>query len=141
MTLQTHICRWLLAIFVMAIIFAFSSTPSNELPNFGLIDFLVKKTSHALGYAILSLCFLRAIRINEKVRWYWLAFFLSVLYSATDEFHQGFVPGRHPSPMDVGIDSFGAAFALTFMCLYPNAKKGLVTLFHPFWPCNRHTKL
>ena len=118
MTLQAKIRRWLPAIFMMAIIFAFSSTPSNELPNFGLLDFLVKKTSHALGYAILSLCFLRAVRRGEKGSWYLLAFLLSVLYSVTDEFHQGFVSGRHPSPVDIGIDSFGAMLALIFSRLF-----------------------
>ncbi|SRR5581483_7006489 len=114
MTAQAKIRRWLPAILMMGIIFAFSSTLSSELPNFGLLDFLIKKTSHALGYAILALCFLHAVRRDEKARWYWLAFLLSVLYSATDEFHQGFVSGRHPSPIDAGIDSFGAMLALIF---------------------------
>jgi len=117
MPLQIRIRRWLPAVLMMAIIFAFSSTPSNELPNFGLLDFLVKKTGHALGYAILSLCLLHAVRRDEKARGYWLAVLLSILYAATDEFHQGFVPGRHPSLIDVGIDSFGAGLALVFTWL------------------------
>lgn len=32
---------------------------------------------------------------------------VGVLYAASDEFHQSFVPGRGPSIVDVGIDSLG----------------------------------
>ena len=32
---------------------------------------------------------------------------VGVLYAASDEFHQSFVPGRSPSIVDVGIDSLG----------------------------------
>lgn len=137
MTFKTEIRRWLPAILIMAIIFAFSSTPSSDLPNFGSLDFLVKKTGHALGYAILSLCYLAAIRRDKKARWFWIAFLLAVLYSITDEFHQGFVAGRRPSPMDVGIDSFGAALALIFTRIYPDVKNRLVS---SFFPCNHHTE-
>ena len=37
---------------------------------------------------------------------------LAVLYAITDELHQGFVAGRHPSPVDVGIDATGALIAV-----------------------------
>jgi VanZ family protein len=39
------------------------------------------------------------------------AFALCVAYSATDEWHQTFVHGRHGTPVDVGIDAVGAATA------------------------------
>jgi VanZ family protein len=77
----------------------------------------MKKTSHALGYAILALCYLSGLSRTQNKGQYILAFILAVLYSASDEFHQRFVPGRHPSPIDVGIDSFGAALALIFTYL------------------------
>ncbi len=32
---------------------------------------------------------------------------VGVLYAASDEFHQSFVPGRGPSIVDIGIDSLG----------------------------------
>ncbi|MBK9782380.1 MAG: VanZ family protein [Anaerolineales bacterium] len=42
-----------------------------------------------------------------------MAWLLAVLYSATDEFHQSFVPGRHAAVTDVLVfDSFGAMIAL-----------------------------
>jgi VanZ family protein len=44
---------------------------------------------------------------------YLLAWLLALIFSATDEFHQSFVPGRHASAFDVLVfDNFGAAFAL-----------------------------
>jgi hypothetical protein len=43
--------------------------------------------------------------------WAW-AFALAVLHAASDELHQGFVAGRHPSALDVAIDAGGALLAL-----------------------------
>lgn len=100
---------------MMAAIFAFSSIPSAEMPNFGLMDYLVKKGGHALGYGLLALaylCGLKGERSGILPSQFFIAWVLATLYSATDEFHQSFVPGRHPAITDVMIDSFGAALAL-----------------------------
>jgi len=106
---------WGPAFLVMAAIFTFSSIPSVELPNFGLLDFLVKKGAHALGYGLLALSYLWGLK-NERnkiePRLLIFAWILATLYSASDEFHQSFVPGRHPAVMDVLIDSLGAALTL-----------------------------
>lgn len=85
------------------------------MPNFGLVDFLVKKSGHALGYGLLAFTFLHGLKgesQNAHSRWFYIAWVMAVLYSATDEFHQSFVPGRHPAVTDVMIDSTGAAIAL-----------------------------
>ena len=100
---------------MMAAIFGFSSIPSVDMASFGLLDFLVKKGGHALGYGLLALCYLRGLKGDSKVmnlRWTYAAWTLAALYSASDEFHQSFVPGRYPSVTDVLIDSLGAAVAL-----------------------------
>jgi VanZ family protein len=39
-------------------------------------------------------------------------FLIAFAYSLTDEYHQSFVPGRHPSLTDCGIDSIGAAMGI-----------------------------
>ena len=105
--------RWLPALFFMTAIFIFSSQPSSELPNFASWDRLVKKGGHAIGYGLLALSYLHLF--DYKKNRYWLAWLLAVLFSATDEFHQSFVPGRHPSLTDVLVfDNLGAALALFF---------------------------
>ena len=102
---------WGPAFFIMAAIFAFSSTPGNNLPNFGALDFLVKKTGHMLGYALLALSYWRGLRFDKK--YIWLAWLLCIAYASTDEFHQSFVAGRHPSIVDVLLfDGGGAAIML-----------------------------
>lgn len=41
-----------------------------------------------------------------------LAWGLALLYGITDEIHQSFVPGRHPSAVDIVVDGIGAALAV-----------------------------
>ena len=110
--LKKSLLRWLPAALIMAVIFGFSSTPSAELPSFGLMDFLVKKGSHMLGYGLLALAYWYGLRFDKRRGW--LALLFAILYAITDEFHQSFVPGRHPSWVDVlGFDGGGALIALS----------------------------
>ncbi len=99
---------------MMLIIFAFSATPAKDLPNFNWADILVKKGGHMLGYGLLALSYLRGLRgrSDNDRRASILAWGLAVLYAVTDEFHQSFVLGRHPSAVDVVIDGIGAAVLL-----------------------------
>ena len=71
------------------------------------IDFYVRKTAHAMEYTILgvlaSLCF-----YYYEIRHYAvMGFLLGVLYAASDEIHQVFVPGRSGQLTDVMLDSCG----------------------------------
>ena len=102
--------KWLPALVMMVAIFIFSNTPSTSLPNFNAADFIVKKSAHMLGYALLALSYLRAF--DGDMRKWKLIWLLAILYAASDEFHQSFVPGRGPSVMDVGIDAIGAGLGL-----------------------------
>ena len=110
-SLRTWFRRWGPALLMMALIFGASSTPGNDLPEFGLWDFLVKKGGHMLGYALLAASCLRGLAISRGMsrRMLFLAVIMAGLYAVTDEFHQSFTPGRTPSPTDVGIDTLGAA--------------------------------
>lgn len=95
----------------MAVIFYFSAQPSFALPDFGWADYLVKKGGHMAGYGLLALSFWYALEWKSDKRW--LAWLLAILYAVTDELHQAYVPGRHPSPWDVAIfDNLGALAAL-----------------------------
>lgn len=103
--------RWLPALFVMLIIYYFSSQPSTELPNFGLLDYLFKKGGHVTVYAALALSLWYAFEWKLDRRW--LAWLIAILYAATDEYHQIFTSGRHPSVWDVVIfDNVGALISL-----------------------------
>ena len=95
----------------MLVIFVFSAQPSDNLPDFKWLDRVVKKGGHILGYALLAFAYWRALGLNADKRWQ--AWLLALIYAATDELHQAFVPGRHPSAWDVIIfDNFGAFLAL-----------------------------
>ncbi|HVZ65481.1 MAG TPA: VanZ family protein [Lacunisphaera sp.] len=79
--------------------------------------FLVRKLGHLSEYAVLALLVRRALAITVgpaagawRVALITLTF--CAVYASTDEFHQTFVPGRTPSPVDVAIDTTGAALAL-----------------------------
>ena len=97
----------------MALIYFFSSQPASNLPVFTW-DLLVKKGGHMAGYGMLGLAWAWALSADwpPDDRRRRLALLLTVLYAASDEWHQSFVPGRHPSLLDVGIDAAGALLAL-----------------------------
>jgi VanZ family protein len=110
MTSKT-LLRWLPAVLIMAAIFGFSSIPSGEMPALGIWDAIVQKGGHVLGYGLLALTYWYGLRF-KKQHW-WMALLFTIAYAASDEFHQSFVPGRHPGLEDVLVfDGIGAAIAL-----------------------------
>jgi VanZ family protein len=111
MMFKKYILPWGPALLMMAVIFLFSSTPSKELPDFGLLDLVIKKGAHMIGYGLLAAAYWYGF-VFDRRRW-WLALLFAILYAISDEFHQSFVPGRHPSWVDALIfDGSGAAAAL-----------------------------
>ena len=106
------ILRWLPALMVMVLIFGFSSIPSREMLNFGLFDLFVKKGAHVLVYGLLTLANWSGLRFDKQL--WWLALLLALIYAVSDEYHQSFVPGRHPSWVDVLVfDGGGATLGLS----------------------------
>ena len=103
--------RWTPALTLMVVIFLFSNTPGEKLPNYGFWDHVVKKGGHMTGYALLALSYWYALGFDRcKLGQAWL---MAVGYALTDEFHQSFIPGRTPSYFDVFVyDGMGAALAL-----------------------------
>ena len=114
MNLMRALGRWYPTLLIMAAIFAFSSRPSDDLPNFHLFDYFVKKGGHMIGYGLLALSYLYAFNRRDN-KSFFLAWLLAVSYAFTDEYHQSFIASRHPSIWDVVLfDNFGAILALFF---------------------------
>jgi VanZ family protein len=102
---------WLPPLLVMAVIFALSAQPDLN-SGLGVIDLIGRKVVHMSEYALLCFLWWRALRTAvAPQRAIALAFAITVAYACTDEIHQVSVHGRHGSPIDVGIDSLGAAIA------------------------------
>jgi VanZ family protein len=107
---------WGPAVLWAGLIFFLSSLPdlSSGLEN----DFLYRKVAHMVEYAVLAALLWRASRGTWVLRpglLFFFSFSLAVLYAASDEWHQSFVPGRGPSAVDVLIDGVGAFSACLFL--------------------------
>jgi len=108
---RAQLLNWMPALVVMSVIFWFSAQSGEELPVFSWADKIVKKSGHVIGYALLAFWYWYALGFQSNRRW--LAWVLAILYAATDEYHQSFVPYRGPSIWDVLIfDNFGALISL-----------------------------
>jgi VanZ family protein len=103
----------------MAVIFAFSAQADLN-SGLGLLDTIGRKLIHFLQYALLAFLWWRAFRTKlEDRRAALAAFVVTVLYAASDEYHQSFVEGRNGSPIDWLIDSAGAAAASLWVARRP----------------------
>lgn len=82
---------------------------------------IIRKGAHFTEYAILGLLAARAFRTSShswlREHWFLTALLFVVVYSLSDEFHQGFVSSRTPSIYDCMVDSFGGLAALTFLAV------------------------
>lgn len=93
--------------------------PHLSTPTINEVVFLVRKCAHLTEFAVLALLFWRAVRqpVHHDPRpWLWsqarVALLGTMLYAATDEFHQLFVRSREGKVEDVMIDSIGAVAGL-----------------------------
>ena len=117
--LVQQLSLWLPVLIQMGLIFYFSSQPAGSPalerfptpPGFG----------HLVGYALLAFLLYRAL-YGSFSGWDLKAarntFITGVLYAISDELHQLFVPGRHASAADVGIDAAGILMALLVVRAY-----------------------
>ena len=90
----------------------------------------IRKTAHAAEYAVLGMLWLSWIRQRTRRKsrtgFFYLphgaaisAWILSVMYAATDEFHQRFIPERSGEIKDVGVDALGALIGiLVLTCIF-----------------------
>lgn len=111
-----RLLRFLPAVAWMAVIFALSSRTSDEINT--LLPFFQKylpfmedfNWGHFVSYFVLSAAL--DYGIGRKGDRFWMKVIIVLicgLYGITDEFHQSFVGGRMPDPLDVRNDLIGAA--------------------------------
>ena len=105
MTRSRAISLWLPVVAWAGLIFTLSSIPGLS-TGLGTWDLVLRKCAHVTEYAVLA--FLLARALGREVP----AFVAAVAYAASDELHQHFVRGRHPSPLDVAIDAAGVVAGL-----------------------------
>ena len=97
----------------MAVIFAFSNQAnSGELTEqvLGDMNVPIRKCAHMFEYAVLFwLTRWSAITIRRPAYIVpgMLSFVICLLYAASDEWHQSFVPGRSAQMQDVAVDMAG----------------------------------
>ncbi|MBP3656224.1 MAG: VanZ family protein [Clostridia bacterium] len=82
-----------------------------DAPALAAAELLLRKGAHMAEYGVLMLLCMNAFRVSGSHRPGLHALLLCAAYAAGDELHQAFVPGRGPSPIDVLIDTAGAAAA------------------------------
>ena len=119
---------WLPVILWCSLIFWLSSIQHLD-TGWGLWDFILRKCAHMAEYGVLYLLARRAFAGTPSASWFdklttlskveglrinptMAGFVFAVLYAASDEFHQSFVPTRGPSVKDVMLDAAGAYIAL-----------------------------
>lgn len=109
---RTWLFQWGPALIWMAAIFFVSSQSSLPQAPDTLLDLILKKGLHMIAYGVLAGLFWRALNSRPALPRAGMSWLLAVLYAATDEYHQTFVPGRHGRPMDLIFDGVGALIAL-----------------------------
>jgi VanZ family protein len=93
-------------IVLMAVIFALSAQP-HLATDLGVWDTIGRKLAHMAAFGLLWWLWWRALGWRRAG----LAVAITLLYAASDEWHQSMVEGRHGTPVDVAIDAAGIALA------------------------------
>jgi VanZ family protein len=108
-----------------AIIFVASAQPDLTFVPDAALDVVVRKIGHMAVFGILALLIWRALAATTSLRrpWAW-AIVATVLYAITDELHQGVVPGRSASAVDVAIDAAGVLVAVTVAGVVATRRRG-----------------
>jgi len=110
--MQLILKQWLPAILLCLLIFAASSTPGAQVSDAFVVDFGVHKAVHLVLYSALFFCFFRG---SKNIA---ISALLAILYGASDEFHQTFVPSRQGSLFDVLVDSVAVLISALLLWKY-----------------------
>jgi VanZ family protein len=137
MNLQTILKYWLPVFIWMGFIFWMSTGMFTALNTFHffesflrlfdpdttsrtvrLINNSIRKIGHVSEYFISGILVFRAFRAGSTeprvLRWALYSVLFVVLFAISDEYHQSYVAGRTPAFLDVGLDTLGGLFAISF---------------------------
>lgn len=112
------------ALGITGVIFLLSSWPSPPQPPIEIPFY--DKWAHLLMFTVVGICYLNATtRGFQQTTWVraGLAFFLTSVYGALDEFHQSFVPGRYPDTHDWIADTVGGGIAVLVWWIFRTIQK------------------
>ena len=119
-----RVVRWRagLALLYMAGIIWLSSLSGSELARLGLPG-LPSDVGHTLLFAGLSAITLWSL-VGPRPRCALIAVLVCLVFAASDEWHQHFVPGRVPSLEDVLADGIGIVLGVAFALALPLLWRG-----------------
>ncbi len=93
----------------MVVIFWFSAQSALPSAADPFLELVFKKGAHVGTYAVLAMCYWWGV---GSWRHRWVALLLATAYAISDEYHQSWIPGRHPTSVDIVIDTVGALLGL-----------------------------
>lgn len=107
--------RYYIPIIILSIIifyFSHQSETPNHFPDFEWSD----KILHFFAFLIYgsTVQYSLMYKIKDKKSFYFMCLLIGVLFGASDEIHQSFIPGRDADIFDFIADSFGIATSLLF---------------------------
>lgn len=99
--------RWFAVAVWAAVIFAMSSLHGSQVPSrFG-------DEGHVVEYMVLGALLVYALLATARLMpASWTALVACWVYAVSDEWHQAFVPGRVPDPLDWTKDAVGAGIGI-----------------------------
>lgn len=108
---------------LMALIF-FLSAQSDLDSGLGILDFVLRKMTHAFAFGLLAALWWWALRplLRDPLP---VAAGIALLYAVSDEYHQSLVEGRTGTPIDVGVDALGIAIACLLLRYDPRVRSVL----------------
>ena len=119
---------WAPPVLYMVLIFVISSLKQPPLPMPKFEWLTIDKIYHLIEYGILggllAIALVNAPPKRLPANWIWItAALISILYGASDEWHQTFVPGRFATLADWVADVVGTIVGVLGVYLYYRRKR------------------
>jgi VanZ family protein len=88
---------------------------------------IVRKLAHFSIYTLVGIfimSFMSTYTIHLKYK-FLVSILVGLIYAISDEYHQSFTPGRTPSIIDVGIDTYGVILGIIIVMIVISVLKAL----------------